>query len=287
MEQKKMTHTVKTLTLSLFFAFAAISCSTQKGGTTATVQNGEQALSQQAVDATLWFANSAENQYLFEQTYAYAKILLVEKMKFKQTSKSPGVILDLDETVLDNSPYQLECIRNGTTFNAESWNVWVGKAEAKALPGAISFLRYCEENGIEVFYISNRNSTQLEATLNNLTKLMLPFVNPDHVLLMGDTGDKSERRAMVANRTNVLLLLGDNLLDFENYYEDRTNNYGKATVDKTLKEALDRFVLFPNPMYGQWQKAYNRPLSDSGDTSVDTPEAKAARKTSMAKPSEF
>lgn len=272
--------TAKTITHSVILVVLLASCSATKNASTkSNTTPMVSPLSMQNVDAALWFATSAENHYLFEQTYFYATELLKQRIPTFQGPLAPSVIIDLDETVLDNSPYQLELIRKAETFNEKSWNEWVMQAQAKALPGAKKFLAYCENNGIQVFYISNRESKHLEATMTNMTNLGLPFVSPEYILLKNDSSDKSTRRRMVMEKTTPILFLGDNLLDYKQQYADRTQKYGKNTVDLSIKEMLTQFIIFPNPMYGQWMKAFEDPNANLPDDFY-----KANFKIKMAKP---
>jgi 5'-nucleotidase (lipoprotein e(P4) family) len=275
------TPTVKIFMHSIALAVLLAACSGQKSATTQAKAPVTGQLSQQNVDATLWFATSAENYYLFEQTYYYATERLKLKVKEHNGPLSPSVIIDLDETVLDNSPYMMELLRKGETFSEESWAAWVAKEDARALPGASAFLRYCEENGIQVFYISNRSAEQLDATLKNMTKLMLPFADPEHVMLKQGESDKTPRRRMVSEKSTPVLMLGDNLLDFNNMFVDRSNGFGKDVVKQNAKEMLPTYILFPNPMYGQWQKAFE-PEDGLGNEAQ-----RAARKIQMAKPTDY
>ena len=127
----------------------------------------------------------------------------------------------------------------------------------KALPGALSFANFCEERAITVFYISNRSDRYLEATIQNLTKVGFPFADEAHIRLKGDVSDKSERRRQVENEYNVVLYVGDNLVDFSEEFSDRSMQYGKQEVKGKLEEYLPKHLLLPNPMYGNWERAFS------------------------------
>ena len=85
------------------------------------------------------------------------------------SDKPYSIVLDLDETVLDNSPYQVQNVKDGTAFNPKDWDVWVKKA-AKAVPGAKDFLQYADQNGVQIYYISDRTTSQVDDTIKNLEK---------------------------------------------------------------------------------------------------------------------
>ncbi len=220
-------------------------------------------LTEQSVNAVAWFKTSAEAEFCYLQTYNHAKFLLVDKLKdynFKN-QKKPAIVLDIDETVLNNSPYQAELILKNQSYNPESWNQWVNKAEALPLPGAVQFLEFAKFMGVEVFYVSNRLEKELLPTIINLKKHNFPNADSHYVLLKSTTSDKSERRNKISENYNIVLLLGDNLIDFSEIFAKR-RTFGKELIYENLDEYLEKFVVFPNPMYGEWESTlYNNNYS--------------------------
>lgn len=212
-------------------------------------------LSKQLEGAVLWYQQSAEMEMSYLQSYEYAKLLLDRKLSQLADSVSPAVVLDLDETVLDNSPYEAMLIMTGITFNDKTWEEWCNLAQAEALPGAVDFLNYANEKGVEIFYISNRQVGVLGPTIENLKQLNVPHADSAHVLLKETTSDKTERRAAVTKDHEVLVYIGDNLTDFSEVYADRDEQLGKNLVRQNKEELLNNFVMLPNPMYGEWEKA--------------------------------
>ncbi|MCB0770369.1 MAG: 5'-nucleotidase, lipoprotein e(P4) family [Flavobacteriales bacterium] len=210
-------------------------------------------LSQQGADAALWQNSSAEAYRLFQQGYELARIRMAENI---QRSKGPyAVIVDIDETVLDNSPYQVNLVRDGRTYDQASWKEWTDRSSAKASPGALDFLHHAEAAGCEVFYITNRDVRERASTLKNLSDLGFPFADADHLLLMDGASDKTERRAKVAATHRIVLLVGDQLRDFDERFKDRSVNYGKDLVDAHADTLMRYFVLLPNPTYGTYKDA--------------------------------
>ena len=143
-------------------------------------------------------------------------------------------------------------------------------ASARPLPGVLNFLNTCQELGVEVFFISNRSAKYLEFTVNNLIEVGIP-TDRDHVLLKESDSDKTVRRDQVIVNYDVLLFIGDNLRDFDEMFKDRSNNGGRETVRKMMDEMLDRHLLLPNPMYGQWERIFKFP---EGTTEAEKAAAK-------------
>lgn len=262
-------HTVKQITNALLLAAFLSACGTKPTQTDAPEQDAN-ALSQQSVNAVIWYATSAENAYIFEQTYRIAEDKVRQRLNQHLTYTAPAVVLDIDETVLDNSPYMLNLIKKGETFSEESWEKWVRMASARPLPGVLSFLNTCKELGVEVFFISNRSAKYLEFTVNNLIEVGIP-TDLDHVLLKESDSDKTARREQIIVSYDVLLYIGDNLRDFDEMFKDRSTNGGRETVRKSKDEMLDRHLLLPNPMYGQWERIFKFP---AGTTDAEKAEAK-------------
>jgi 5'-nucleotidase (lipoprotein e(P4) family) len=219
-------------------------------------------LSKHKVMSTLWFQQSAEMEASYIQSYTWAKFLIDAKLDTMDKSIPKGVILDIDETVLDNSPNEARLIHSGKTFGSKTWKEWTDEARANALPGALDFTKYTMNKGVEVFYVSNRKTNELESTLINLKKLGFPNADSTHVLLMEDTGDKTKRRMLVQDQVRVILYVGDNLADYSEAFSDRGEDLGKDLVRSTAHEWLYEFVVLPNPTYGEWEKAlYNNDYS--------------------------
>lgn len=205
------------------------------------------------VTATLWFQHSPEAKSLFYQGFNIAKERVLE-FKNEPSAKPKAVVVDLDETMIDNSLFQGKMIETGKAFSPDFWSEWSALEMAAALPGAVDFTLFCESVGVEVIYESNRTVAELEWTLANLEKLGFAFVKPENFLLKEETSGKEPRREKVAEKYEIILLLGDNLNDFSDVFEERGDDWGLAVVEKFRNEFGRRFIVFPNPMYGEWEK---------------------------------
>ncbi len=205
--------------------------------------------------SVLWYKQSAEMKACYYQTFNFAKKLLDEKIAGEETNKLPkAVVVDVDETMLDNSPYEVELINTGIAYTSESWKAWTDKASAKALPGSLDFVKYAESKGVEVFYISNRKLNEVESTMKNLKNIGFPYADKKHILFKDQTSDKTERRANVSENYEIILLIGDNLRDFDELFKNRETNNGFDIVEENKEAFGDKFLILPNPMYGEWGK---------------------------------
>jgi len=140
-----------------------------------------------------------------------------------------------------------------TAFNPKNWDAWVQKASAKAVPGAKEFLQYAHQNGVQIYYISDRAANQVDATIKNLEKEGIPVQGKDHLMFL-EKGVKSKegRRQKVQEKTNLVMLLGDNLVDFADFSKTSADERGKK-LEELKKEFGEKFIIFPNPMYGSWE----------------------------------
>lgn len=186
----------------------------------------------------------------------------------------PAIIVDVDETVLDNSPTQKMFIEQSNgRFDAKIWASWTAQGRARAIPGAAEFLRAARARGVTVFYVTNRDHKEEAATRRNLSEQGfevrdLPG-NPalgDTLLTRGErpewTSDKSTRRAAVAQQFRVVMLGGDDLNDF---IPARAAPAERAEKSR-LFEAWwgERWIILPNPAYGSWEDTllgFDRSLS--------------------------
>ena len=222
--------------------------------------------SEHLAQSILWFQLSPEMHALYIQSYNSAKSALDFNLKNKKfPNKKNAVVLDIDETVLNNSLYEGWLYLNNKSYNPTTWVKWVNDAKAEPLPGTVDFLNYVKSKNCEVFYVSNRNNeTALKQTIVNLKKYNLPFADESHVLLKtkSDTTisgktTKEIRRNKIENELNyeILLLLGDQIADF-----DKAFDYNKGGTEVGIKDSISKysklfntkFILLPNPMYSGW-----------------------------------
>jgi 5'-nucleotidase (lipoprotein e(P4) family) len=226
------------------------------GCTTIESKRAETRLAEQNTLAVLWFQHAAECRALIYQACNAAHDALVREAP---RCTNAAVIVDIDETVLDNSPFQARLIQRGEQFTPETWNDWVQRFQAQALPGIAEMLRGATNrfasNHLEVFYISNRAENQRQATLTNLQQAGFPNADDQHLLLKTTTSGKEARRAQVAASRQIVLLMGDNLSDFSNAL-DTNGTPRTAATDAARQEFGRRFIVLPNPMYGDWEQAF-------------------------------
>ena len=222
------------------------------------------------LDATVWVQTSAGYEAAALQTYRLARHELDRALADSSRtallepddgyrSRPPAVILDVDETVLDNSPYQARLVRSGREFTPETWGAWVREEAAEPVPGALAFTRAAAERGVAVFYVTNRDHRLEPATRANLRSLGFPLPeSPDRLLMQDERegwgSDKASRRAQVARDHRVLLLLGDDFNDFVSGARASTEAYHRLRERHADRLGRDWFML-PNPTYGTWERA--------------------------------
>jgi len=232
--------------------------------------------------ATLWYQKAAEVQAIYYQTFNLAKLMLdknIKKDRFKLKKKLPkAIITDIDETILNNSPYNANLIITGTSYNKESWTKWVNEKRAKALPGAVDFCNYAKEKGIEIFYVSNRSDKDIDASMENLKKEGFPYVDKEHIYLKTNSSNKTDRRNKILEKYNVILYLGDNLRDFDETFGGRGSDFGFGITADNKETFGTKFIVFPNPMYGEWEKGFY-----NGDFSKPDKEKRQMRKDALIK----
>lgn len=188
-----------------------------------------------------------------------------------RSAKKPAIVLDLDETVLSNLPYYVALYLEEDEYSEDSWGQWVEYRGAEAIPGVKEFLDYAKTRNVEIFYISNRNEKHLDPTFDNLAALGLP-VNRGNILLKNKSDSKEARRETVRKDFDILLLVGDNLIDFNDLFDKKpTSKHRHELVTKNYKDFGDKFIILPNPLYGQWFSSllnYDYKLSPSDKVKI-------------------
>ena len=202
-----------------------------------------------------WHKNSAEYKALCLQAYNAAKNKLDIELS-KNIDKTLAIVADLDETILNNTPYNEMLIEENTSYNQENWSDWVNKKIATAVPGSLDFFNYADSKGVEIIYLSNRRVENYEPTKENLISLGFPFKESTQMLLRTNSRDKDERRKSIENY-NIIMFVGDNLGDFDSTFFNKDNDE-RWEISKSKKEKFgDSFILIPNLIYGDWEVGFN------------------------------
>lgn len=207
--------------------------------------------------ATLYQQTSAEYAALCYQAFNQAEIMVRDALN-KDLGGELAIITDIDETVLDNSPYQAKCILEGINY-PEKWDEWCQLAQARGIPGSQSFFNFVADQGIQIFYITNRKVHLMQPTLDNLRRQGFPFAEESHLLMRENLNSKESRRRLVEGKYRVILLIGDNLDDFTNAFEEKTVDERKEMASKFKSTFGRRFIVFPNAMYGSWESMLYSP----------------------------
>jgi acid phosphatase len=223
------------------------------------------------LEANLWTQRSVEFKGNAASIYALGKLRLDQALADKTwtaapveqkgdfASLPPAVVLDIDETALDNSLYQVWAMKTGNVFSLATWNQFCNDKVSRAVPGAAEFTKYAESKGVKVFYISNRAVETKQATRENMEKFGFAMGgNVDTLMMQGEKPDwgskKGTRRAVIVKDYRILLEFGDNFGDFD-------DRYGSSEADRVKffdenKERWGReWLVIANPTYGSFDAA--------------------------------
>lgn len=226
--------------------------------------------------AVTWMQTSAEYRANSVQTYRAALTLLDTALADPQwdalvpsdrvvpaTGLKPAVVVDIDETVLDNSPYQVRLIRSGLAYDDATWAQWVAEQNARPVPGAVEFAQAADARGITILYLSNRTLDQRATSLANLRAVGFPVADESVYLGKGmpvdgcrqaSASEKHCRRQWVSRNYRVLMQFGDQLGDFVQPRPNSAEN--RADLMKRYGNWFgERWWMLANPSYGDWQPA--------------------------------
>lgn len=212
--------------------------------------------------ATLYVQQAAEYKALCYQTFNFASLRLNAEMK--QTHSKPlAIVVDVDETVLDNSPYQAAAILGNFGYPIR-WSEWMNAAAAQPIPGALAFLQEASKLGVKVFYVTNRRETFRAATLQNLIELGFPDAVNENLMLRDQSAEKETRRLKIMETYEIVLLVGDNLADFSHIFENVIEPSRTEQTELNKSEFGKKWFVLPNPVYGNWVDVlpgYNKNLA--------------------------
>ncbi len=251
------------------------------------LSNGSALADNNNFNSLLWMQSSAEYKANTTQAYNTAlrnidaalgnrKWTATKEQIAHYSSLPPAIVMDIDETVLDNSPYMGKVVLEGGEWNAVTWNEWVALQSATAVPGAVEFIKAMRDKNVKVIFISNREcrkagnpasgACQEAGTIANLAKVGVAGVLPEDVLLLGEeegwTSEKKSRREYISKKYRIVMLFGDDLGDFlpdvkssitpqerDRLVSENKNNWGK------------KWFMLPNPTYGSWINILHDPKS--------------------------
>ena len=208
-----------------------------------------------------WVRDSAEYAWITTQTYRTAARTVVRQSK-RRKDGTWAVVLDVDETVLDNNTYHLERYAYGIGYEDTSWYAWCDRRAAPAIPGAKAFVDTVREAGGKVIYITNRFEVNREATQDNLTALGL-FEEGD-ALCLRDKADPAYTK--VARRSDALAGQGrcstGGPVEVVAYVGDQMSDFPEPGEEKVVwdQQIGVRYFLLPNPSYGRWTRSVTRDL---------------------------
>jgi 5'-nucleotidase (lipoprotein e(P4) family) len=257
---------MKKIPFLLLVFFTA--CSTTKQ--TATALPGSSVTVSGKLFGSVFQQKAAEYKALCFQAYNIARLRL-DQHEQSTGGKPKAIITDIDETVLDNSPYAVHQALQGKDYETDSWNEWTSHGMADTVPGAPAFLKYAASKGVYVFYINNRDERERAGTLQNLLKYNLPNADNEHLILRQTVSSKEERRQKVMADYEPILLIGDNLSDFDALFDKKTATVRDENTNRAAAEFGNRFIVLPNPVYGDWESAlynYNRYTTAQKDSLI-------------------
>jgi 5'-nucleotidase (lipoprotein e(P4) family) len=209
--------------------------------------------------AVAWKQTSAEYRALYHQGFNIAAQKVKSALAVRGQNEKPlAVLTDLDDTLLLPLKYWGSLIESEKDFFDDAlWDGWIAKYEMTPAPGALAFLKFCAANGVEVFYVTNRDqgADTYNLALGSIRLLGFPYADKEHLTVQIDTSNKEAPQKAVAEKYNVVCYLGDNLNDFKRayYVKDVDERMALMEADKDLFG--DKFILFPNPTDGHWIRA--------------------------------
>lgn len=241
---------------ALFFVSCATDSGMQKKSDMAAAHSlsDEALIAEQTMLAINWMQQSGEYRALAYQAFNAAKAAFDAAKPADGMKKA--VVVDLDETMIDNSAEGAARLLAHKGFDPALWTKWCEAKEALAIPGAVEFANYVNSHNGKMFYVSNRKvGAEYNGTIENLKALGFTGVDETSLLLKDKSSNKTSRFEQVTKAGyEIVVYAGDNLDDFaftgETYH--KLNDVRNATVDKYKADFGTKYIVLPNPVYGNW-----------------------------------
>lgn len=268
------THMLSLTTLSVALVCALLGACTQPTRPSATdaaaTETKTDALpGNDLLNAVLYQQTAAEYRASTLQAFAQAKLALKDSLADTSITAAeeqsgdfqklpPAIVVDVDETMLDNSAYQARLIKTGEVFADATWGEWVAEKSAPEVPGAREFSEFANKLGVRIIYLSNRDVSHTEMTRENLAITgFADAVATDNFFFRDKPNGfdtKGARRSAVAKNYRIVMMIGDNLGDFTESYKQSTNAR-QQLINNTATWWGSRWIMIPNPSYGSWENA--------------------------------
>ena len=259
---KRITKSVSAIFIAAVFF---VSCASASG----TVEKAKQAAAKNEADEVLlaeqgmlaynWMQQSGEYRALAYQAFNAAKAAFDAAVPADGMKKA--VVVDLDETMIDNSAEGAIRLLEHKEFDPSFWTRWCEAEQALAIPGAVEFANYVNSHGGKMFYVSNRIvGPEYQPTINNLKALGFTGVDSTSVLLKDKVSQKTARFEQVEKAGyEIVVFIGDNLDDFRFTGETyrKLNDVRRSVVDKYKSDFGVKYIVLPNPLYGNWEGGLN------------------------------
>jgi len=209
--------------------------------------------------AVAWKQSAAEYFALCHQAYNLARLRVDQALESHQPGDKPlAVITDMDDTIMHARSYWGHLIeQNKEFFDDAIWDEWLPDNQVTAAPGSIGFFEYCQEQGVEVFYVTNRDQGErtYEFAMLQLRHLEFPFADDEHLYVFRDTSDKSPAREEIAASFDIAVMLGDNLNDYQRDYYVKDVDERMRLMERDRDHWGREFIVLPNPTDGHWVRA--------------------------------
>jgi 5'-nucleotidase (lipoprotein e(P4) family) len=246
------------------------------------------------LDASLYAQTATESRACYYQAYNLAIARLKEGIAKPPLGKPLAVVMDLDETVFDNSRFRSTLVRNGLDYDDRLWDRWQERGFDKVglMPGAKSFIDEANNNGVAVIFVSNRDEKYRAQTKKIFERLGIPIIDDTRLKLKKsetDSDDKTSRFNEAERDYTVLLYVGDSLRDFTDIFRfnipsnatgddlDRLISARKQLVDESSATFGQKWIILPNPVYGEWIAPLERGYDDVNRLNPAVPEILPAR----------
>ncbi len=212
---------------------------------------------EQKVDAALWQL-SAEARACFWQSFNLATLRFDQALEEYEDADNLAVIADVDDTLVDGVMFTADVLQDGE-WSGAAFGESLASDACLPLPGAVEFMNYVVDNGGTVFYVTNRDPSLREVTYSRMEEMGFPMVDEDHVFIREEgmaSSKESRRQGIVEQGYEVVMLLGDNLEDFSDLFPVTEGVTARRDAVDDMKDQWgDKFIVFPNAVYGDWEKA--------------------------------
>ena len=187
-------------------------------------------IAEKNVDEIVGFADNKLNGYHWVEINGERKLY--------RNEKRVCVVCDIDDTMVDGVHYTANILGKDGEWTNKAFTDFIQSNGCTALPGAIDFANHCKENGVAIFYVTNRYDQGYKVSENGYAG-QDGYKKPDGTVIGSSTYDIFGKTTYdITMESMASLGFPTNDVNASNYWEDAILIVNDTKLNGSSKEGI-------------------------------------------------